>query len=243
MFEELKDIGFTDGEIKVYWAMVRLKRSSIGLISKESGITPAKTYIILDKLLKKGLIAKIKEGNIMYFILNNPERLLTYLDEKKFELEEKREKIERDLPKIKFVGQGTDTRVLKGWEGLKTFYEEHNRLLLKGDKVFRVFSFEDDWKKDNVKLFIQKQDLIRKELGIEVRVIANLEIKKYIKKQEYKLVKIRFTDSNLPVGTVVSDNQVALMTIADEPTVVVIDSKDIGQAYTRFFEDLWKKSK
>ncbi len=127
--------------------------------------------------------------------------------------------------------------------GLKTFYEEHNRLLQKGKKVFKVFSFEDDWKKPEVQRFIQKQDLIRKKLGLEVRVIANKNIKKYISKENYKLVNIRFTTQNIPVGTIVSTNQIALMTWKKEPTIIVIDSKEIGNAYEKFFDDLWKKSK
>jgi sugar-specific transcriptional regulator TrmB len=242
MLEQLKDIGFTDGEIRVYKALIKFEKSTIGPISNESGITPAKTYLILDKLLKKGLISKIKENQVLCFSVN-PERILTYLDEKKIDLELKRNQIEKELPKLKLLSENTEARVLQGIGGLRTFYEEHNRILLKKDKIFRVFSFESDWEKEEVKLFIKKQDLIRKELGIDVRVIANESIKKYIKKQEYKLVNIRFTKQEIPVGTVVSSNQIALMTWKNEPIIIVINSKDIGNAYTKFFDDLWKQAK
>ena len=245
MLKILKELDFTQGEIKVYEALLELGETTIGPISKRADVTPAKTYPILEKLLKKGLIAKIKKDKTLYFSPNDPERLLTYLDEKKHDIESKKQEVEKQIPRLKLLHNEfvTDTRVLQGLGGLKTFYEEHNRLLLKGKKTFKVFSFEDDWKKPEVKRFIQKQDLIRKNLGIQVRVIANEKIKKFISEDNYKLVKIRFTKQNVPVGTIVSENQIALMTWKEEPTIVVINSKDIATAYEKFFDDLWEQSK
>ena len=184
MLEILKELDFTQGEIKVYEALLELGEITIGPISKKSGITPAKTYPILEKLLRKGLIAKVRKDKTLYFSPNDPERLLTYLDEKKHSIETMKRQVEKEIPRLKLLHKefATDTRVLQGLGGLKTFYEEHNRLLLNGKKIFKVFSFEDDWRKPEVKRFIQKQDLIRKQLGIQVRVIANEKIKKYIRR-------------------------------------------------------------
>lgn len=245
MLELLKDLDFTQGEIKVYEALLALGESTIGPISSKSGITPAKTYPILEKLLKKGLIAKVQKNKTQFFSPNDPERILTYLDEKKHSLESKKEAIEKELPKLRQLNLdfGTTARILKGLEGLKTFYEEYNRMLLKGDKIFKVFSFEDDWDREEVKRFIRKQDLIRKSLGLKVRVIANEKIKKYVDKENYELVDLRFTKQDIPVGTVVSKTRIALMTWKKEPTVIVIDSKEIGEAYEKFFDGLWRQSK
>jgi sugar-specific transcriptional regulator TrmB len=244
MLEILEEMDFTKGEIKVYEALLELGETTIGPISTKSRITPAKTYPILDKLLRKGLVAKVRKDKTLYFSANNPDRLLTYLDDKKNDIENKKKQIEKELPRLKSLHfeQAPDTRVLQGLGGLQTFYEEHNRLLLAGKKVFKVFSFEDDWKREEVKRFIQKEDMIRGESGIEVRVIANEKIKKYIDKKEYSLVNIRFTKQDIPVGTVVSATQIALMTWKDEPLIIVIDSKEIAQAYERFFDSLWQQA-
>jgi HTH-type transcriptional regulator, sugar sensing transcriptional regulator len=241
----LKQIGFTDGEISVYKAILKLGKTTIGPISKSAKVTPAKTYPILDKLIEKGLISKIKHDRTLYFSANDPDRLLTYMDEKKNELENQRKRIEQELPRLRNIPKEriTEARVLTGMGGLKTFYGEHNRMLLASDKIFRVFSFEDDWNREDVKRFIQKQDLIRKQLGIKVEVIANKKIKKYIDPKNYKLVNIKFTEQDIPVGTIVSPTQIALMTWKEEPIIIVIDSKEIGESYTKFFEGLWKQAK
>jgi sugar-specific transcriptional regulator TrmB len=243
--EYLRKIGFTDGEIRVYKAILKLSKSTIGPISKAAKVTPSKTYPILDKLIKKGLISKIKHDRTLYFSANNPDRLLTYLDEKKNELENQRQRIEQELPILRSIPKEriTEARVLTGVGGLKTFYEEHNRILLASDKTFRVFSFEEDWNREDVKRFIQKQDLIRKKLGINVEVMANKKIQNYIDPKNYKLVKIKFTEQDIPVGTVVSPSQIALMTWVEEPIIIVIDSKEIGESYTKFFKSLWKQAR
>lgn len=245
MLEILKGLNFTDGETRVYETLLQLGQTTIGPISKKSKITAAKTYPILEKLLEKGLISKIRKGKVLYFSPTNPERILTYLDEKKNDIEEKKKEIEKEIPKWKQLTtkELTDARILQGLGGLNTFYEEHNRLLLKTTKVFKVFSFEDDWQKPEVKRFIQKQDLIRKDLGIEVRVIANEKIKEYITRENYKLVKIRFTEQSIPVGTVISGKQVALLIWKEEPLVIVIDSTEIGKAYEKFFDEMWESAK
>ncbi|MBT3985387.1 hypothetical protein HOD38_01360 [archaeon] len=245
MINTLRKLGFTEGEIKVYRSLIILKEATIGPISKKSKVTPSKTYPILEKLLEKGLISKVTKDKTQYFIANNPERLLTYLEEKKIEIDEQKEEVKKEIKKLSILelSKTPNARVLTGIGGIKTFYEEFNHRLLKEDKIFKVFSFEDDWEREEVKKFIQKQDLIRKELGIEVRVIANERIKKFIKSTSYKLVKIKFTDQKIPIGTVVSNNLIALMSWKEEPFIVVIESEELGKSYTQFFDELWKQSK
>lgn len=203
MLEILKDLDFTEGEIRVYKALLSLKESTIGPISKVANIAAAKTYPVLDKLLKKGLIAQVKKDRTVHFYANEPERLLTYIDEKKNNLVQKQKVVEKELPRLKKLKLQTvtDARVLQGYEGFKTFYEEHNRILKKGSGVFKAFSFEDDWKKQEVRRFIHKQDIIRKEMGIKVQILAQKRIKKYLDKHTYDVVDIRFTSQEIPVGT------------------------------------------
>ena len=208
-------------------------------------MTPSKTYPILEKLLNKGLIAQVKKDKTLHFSPNDPEKILTYISEKKNALDNIHDEVEKEIPKLRKLTTElpTDARVLQGLGGLKTFYEEHQRKLLTGKKIFRSFAFEDDWGREDVKRFVHKQDLIRKELGIEVRIIAHEKIRKVTTPEEYKLANIRFTKQNIPVGTVVSEDQIALITWKKEPVIIVIDSKEIGKAYSKFFEDVWKDSK
>ena len=59
--ELLKEVGLTEGEIKVYLALFKIGASSTGPIVKEAKIHSSKVYPILDRLIEKGLVSFIKE--------------------------------------------------------------------------------------------------------------------------------------------------------------------------------------
>ena len=62
----LENIGLTDGEIKVYLALIKLGSSTSGPITDKSGVSRSKIYNILERLIQKGLVSyTIKEKTRM----------------------------------------------------------------------------------------------------------------------------------------------------------------------------------
>jgi len=241
----LEEIGFTKGEIAVYEALLKLGTTTIGLISKKSGITAAKTYPILNKLEKKGLVSVTIIAKTKHFTPADPSRLLTYIEENKQKLDRFKTKIKEKLEELRIMLKNSvpDARVFKGIEGLNTFYQEHIRRIKEEKQPFRAFTLIEDWKKPEVKRFFRKYDLIRKEMRIEVRIIAPLETKKFIGKQEKELVKMRFLKQKIPLGMITSPFQVGILSWKEEPLLIAIDSEDIGKAYTDFFDNMWIRAK
>src|SRR3989344_3532557 len=84
---ELKTIGLTEGEIKLYNALLELGESTRTELSKKSGISPSKIYDVANRLLEKGIISSIKKNNIIHFIAADPERLKNFLQQKELELQ------------------------------------------------------------------------------------------------------------------------------------------------------------
>ena len=83
LLETLENVGFSKGESKVYLALVDLQESTIGPISKKAGVTPAKTYPILDKLIEKGLVSSVNKFKTKYFQVLDSQRILHYLNQRK----------------------------------------------------------------------------------------------------------------------------------------------------------------
>ncbi len=82
LFETLKSIGLTNGEARVYIALLSLGTSTVSPIVKLSGISSSKVYFILNRLAVKGLVSmSIKEKNRIYSA-TEPERILDYLEER-----------------------------------------------------------------------------------------------------------------------------------------------------------------
>ena len=79
----LEDIGLSNSEIKVYIALLELDKSTAGPIIDKSNLPSSVVYMSLHKLLGKGLISFIKEGQIKHYQASNPDHLVQFIDEKK----------------------------------------------------------------------------------------------------------------------------------------------------------------
>src|SRR3989344_3389131 len=96
----LEEIGLTEGEVKVYFALLRLGLTKTGALAAKAGVSSSKVYKILGRLELKGLAGHVVKGKITYYRAMQPERILDYLDDKQKALEEKRRQVEAILPEI-----------------------------------------------------------------------------------------------------------------------------------------------
>ena len=69
----LESIGMTSGEVSVYLALLDLGISSTGNIIKKSNVSSSKVYLILERLLQKGLISQVdmQHGPKMWWKINS----------------------------------------------------------------------------------------------------------------------------------------------------------------------------
>lgn len=65
--QQLKQLGFADKEAKVYLASLKLGSNTIQEIARSAGVNRATTYVIIEKLIKKGLMSSIKKGKKTFF--------------------------------------------------------------------------------------------------------------------------------------------------------------------------------
>jgi len=79
----LKKIGLTEGEIKVYSSLISLGPSKIFKIMKRSKVSSSKVYLILDKLMQKGLVSFITEEGKKTYQITNPSNVMALVEEKK----------------------------------------------------------------------------------------------------------------------------------------------------------------
>src|SRR3989338_5599119 len=128
MYEDiLLEIGLTKSEIAVYFALLELGKSTTGPIIKKAQIASGKAYLILDKLVLKGLVTYGIQSGVKYFQAKNPERLLDYLEEKENNLKQKKDDLRKVIPLLKTQFDEKKykliTETYEGWKGFRTFYE------------------------------------------------------------------------------------------------------------------------
>ena len=124
----LEKIGLTEGEVRVYLALLDLGSSSTGHIIDKSHITSSKVYVILERLEQKGLVSHVIKNNVKYFQVADPNRLLDYMAKKKDELEYDTEQISKIIPSLKLKREKfyelQETTMYQGLKGFQTSLQE-----------------------------------------------------------------------------------------------------------------------
>lgn len=248
MYEELlEDIGMTKSEISVYFALLDIGPSTTGPIIKRAGIASGKAYIILDKLILKGLVTYVIKSGVKYYQAKDPERLIDYIREKEDELKEKEKKLLSIIPFLKNKYNSAKYKpiaeIYEGVKGFKTFYEFILKRLERGDEVDvmgapkiameRFEAYIYNWNKKRIKL------------GIKMRIIYNHDCKEFGKKREkMRLTKVRYMKKNLetPTWTNIFKDYVAIINVHGNPVCFLIKNDEAAKSYRNYFEFIWKNS-
>ena len=86
---ELRKLGLTEKEVRIYLAGLELGPTSVQNIAAEARLTRPTTYEIIKKLEQKGLFAETGRKGKRYFTAQSPENILGILRTQKREIEEK----------------------------------------------------------------------------------------------------------------------------------------------------------
>lgn len=247
-FNVLRKIGLTDGEIRVYKALINLGKSSTGGIMKKSGISSSKVYLILDKLIQKGLVSFIIENNVKKFQITNPQSIIGYLEKQKQELNAIEKDFEKVVPQINSM-LGTyeeeSAQVYKGMRGIRVAFENLLEELEKGEEYCFFGISKEEMSNKQVLNFFQNWHAKRIAKGVHVKGIADTTLRKLYSKTPIfkKMYAIKYYDLTLPTGLTIGKNRVNLLLWGEENICYEIISKRAAQRYREFFYKIWKEAK
>jgi len=247
----LKELGLTNGEVKVYLALFELGETTVGPLSKESGITHAKVYPILSKLIEKGLVSHVIRRGRQHFAANNPESLLDFIENKSRSLEDKKEEIKRLIPSLLAKKQHKEdaqySRVYEGFKGLRSLFHELFGTN-KEDTEICVLGLNELLKEESfISFFRFYHDLRLKNKKIKLKLILNKELKDFFD-QTYKKAgmfakedKIKFVDVAFPSGLFIFKDHVVNIVADKKVTAFDTKSKQNAERYRKFFYSIWDK--
>ena len=135
--EELRDLGFSDNEVKVYIALLRIGRGKAGRISKECSLERTSTYNALKKLNEKGMASYVIESNRKVFAVAEPAKILDMFKE-----QEERAKLV--IPKLEQLKKSEQEKenILKfrGYAGIKTVLNDILKTCKEGEEYYIIGS-------------------------------------------------------------------------------------------------------
>lgn len=129
MFEKyLQEIGLSEKEAVIYLALLQVDATSVIDIANKTRINRSTVYVVLEGLMKKGLVSETQIGKKVHYQAEPPERLETFVERQKTILEEHQKRLKDIIPQIKSVQRETGERPLikyfEGKEGIVSSMEE-----------------------------------------------------------------------------------------------------------------------
>src|SRR3989338_3412432 len=241
--EQLEKIGLADKEAKVFLASLELGSSAVQEIAKKAGINRATTYVIIEKLMKKGLMSSVEKGKKTYFQTEDPKRLLKLLEEQEDGLRRKEEEFKKYLPELEtlfnIAEEKPKVRFFEGKEGLIAIREDYFKA--KNKDVLGFFA------KDEERNIFSEQERLkafneRVKRGIKFKLLYS-DIEKDKSKRES--TSERFLPKNkfpLSSSFIIYDNKAAVVSMKGKLIGVIIESKEIVNTFKSIFELAWEGS-
>ena len=238
----LSKLGLSPGEVKAYIALVTLGSSSVGPIIEKAQISSSKIYMVLDKLIHKGLVSFIVRDKVKYFEINEPHSLIEYLGEKEKEITQIKSDLSvlvENIKKNSIPNRDDGARIYKGYKGIRTaFYELIDEMKEGSDYHFFSTGYGGD---DKTKNLFKNIAYELKEKKINIKGLASKKEKKlfedYYKKLGYKM---KYTEMKFPSDITVIDNVVLFLVWKEEEAQIYrIDSAAMANSYLEYFETIY----
>jgi len=233
----LEDIGLSPTEIKVFITLLEKGELKAGKIIEKSKLQSSSVYNAVNSLISKGLVSYIKKSEVKYYRSADPEAILDYLESKKLSYL----KILPELKEKQHHQEEEEVEFFKSYKGIKVLYSRLFKDAKKGD-IYRTFNVEDmeEYKNASERVFRFVKELAKGKKVIE-KGIFNEKSRKKPKKSS--LIQKRYTNEHLPPNTSILDNKVAIISWKEEPSGILIHSKNLAEKYIEFFEQMWSVSK
>lgn len=240
--KELMELDLTQGEAKVYLALLELGSSTVGPIVKKANVAYSNIYEILNRLLEKGLVTFVIKSETKYFQATNPRNLLDYLESKEEEINNRKRVLAELLPKLegKKVKPEEEAEIFVGLKGLKAAYI---RLFTEnpvgGENLF-FYIHRKEYAKTSDKFYISNSKLFRMP-RIVMRGISNEEYRG--SKAIIPTTKMRYINFPIPGNIEVFQDKILIVAWSENPVAFLIRSKEILDIMKEYFESVWKKAK
>lgn len=245
MLDDLKKIGLSENEARVYLAALELGSSTAQQVAQKAELKRPTTYVQLESLMKRGLVTSFEKGEKTVFRAEDPEHLKQVLEKEKEEQKEKAGVLEKILPGLGNLylsaGERPRVRFFEGVSGLKTIQDE---FLKTKEKLVRSIANADDI----FGLFPAQSENYaprRVQKGIHSKIIYTSSNGEFLKESNEKMLReskfVPLDKFSLSGEIATYGNNVSISEFRKKPFGVMIESEEIANSFKAIFDLLWEK--
>ncbi len=145
LINQLKNIGLSENEAKVYTAMLELGPATMLEIAAKANVNRPTAYVQVESLKKLGLVSTQTKGKKQLFMAESPDQLEFVIDRKANQIEQEKNELASIMPDLlnlyKLAGEAPQVRFFEGKEGLMKMQEEF--LKSKEKNMIGITSIDD----------------------------------------------------------------------------------------------------
>jgi HTH-type transcriptional regulator, sugar sensing transcriptional regulator len=241
--EQLQELGLTEGESKVYFALLHLGSSTVGPIVKRSKLAYSKIYEVLERLQEKGLVSIIMKSQVRHYQAVPPKRIEEYLKKKEEKVKEERDALKKLIPQLELLQeyalQKAEAEVFIGWKGM---YAAEQKLIEGATKKDNLLFLYVEERNERADQFFASISHFYTERGMTLRGIGTKEYKKSPFIKNAKHIKLRSVDYPVPSNIDICRDKVIIASWK-QPIAILITNREIADHFRAFFEEVWKQAK
>ncbi|MBD3249091.1 winged helix-turn-helix transcriptional regulator [Candidatus Woesearchaeota archaeon] len=248
-FSDLKKIGLSDGEFKIYNTLLELGESTRTELAKKSGISASKIYDVANKLIEKGVISSVKKNGVIHFSAADPERIYAFLEQKQEEIEREKQLVDELMPmllgKYKKTEEEVDIEVFYGWEGMKTVYNDIVKSLKRGEFNY-IMGASPGHDSKQADIFYSQYHTKKRKKGFGTKIIFNEEVRSNVSRTSIfkeSPNQMRFFLQETFVEFNVYKDTVLLIMLLKIPTIIRVKSAEAADSFRKYFNSIWGQAK
>lgn len=240
LIQNLGSAGLTEKEARVYIALLQLGKASAYGISSRSGLKKPTTYVILDELIKKGLVMKIPRVKKQQYVAKPPEEFFA-------NAEERLKQAKKALPELITMAESEKVKVqtlfYEGVDGIEEALYYHSKEM-KEKEVVGFYAMAGDATKELMDIYHPWPKKMQ-EAGVKVRVITpeHESTQEYVdmdKQLGFEVKTVPLSVYSSKVSLEAGDDFVRI--ILNKPMqALIIRSPELANSVKQIFELAWSK--
>jgi len=245
--KDLLKLGLTEKEAEIYLISLGSGETTANRISDLAGLARSTTYDLLEKLKHKGFITTCVKDKKTHFLANNPEVLISFLEEKEKlvheDYKDKKYVLKLLLPELKKAQNQINKKplaeVFQGKVSVSKILDE----IAENGLIIKIIGNQENAVK-RIDYRTDKFRAKRKEKGSMVFQILE-DSDQSRKEKTDKNTKVRFLKSlkESDDAIFIYDNTTVHLILAQEISAIRIKSIEYTKAQEINFDELWKIAK
>lgn len=242
ILSELRGLGLSEKESRVYLAAIKLGSTTMQKIAKVSGVNRATTYVLVEHLMKRGLMSSYTKRKKRYFTVEAPEKLQRLLETERAELKEKEAMINHVMPQLHNLFEAThggdkpQVRFYEGINGVRNFRDEV--LKCKDKNLYNLYhnpKRRDAYEDNELQDFRAKCE----KKGIHFNIFYSSPEGPTKSNDRYSNVTYHYIPNeayNSVTEYVAFDNKLMISTQEEDWLGIIIESKEIADSFKQILK-------